>query len=175
MPKSKKERRLSDVQIYAAVAIVLVIAAAIITIIYMSQPPNFSEFKTAFTSASQVAIFARYNGTLLGVGGSSAVSCATAVIEQLHRVPSTINFFVVNQTSCTFATRGLGANNTASSNTVNITTTTSMDRCVNMSKGMPTLYINYSTENETIVGRGTLYISGDLLFLRECGIAVQLT
>ncbi len=172
--KSKKEGRLSDVQLYAVVGIVIVIAAAMIAIMYMSQPPNFTDFKNAFTSASQIAIFVGYNGTHLGIGGSSAVSCATAVIEQLRRAPNTINFFVVNQTSCTFATRGLGAN-TTSSNSVNVTTTTGIGRCLNMSKGMPTLYINYSTENETIVGRGTMYVSGNLLFLRECGISVQLT
>jgi hypothetical protein len=177
MPKSKKESKLSDAQLYAVVAIAVVIAAAIIAIIYVSQPPSFSEFKSSFVSASQVAIFAMYNGTHLGIGGSSAASCATAVIEQLHRAPSTINFFEVNQTSCTFATSGLGANSTSSSNSVsaNYTTTTGIGRCINMSRGMPTLYINYSTENETVIGRGTLYVSGNLLFLRECGIAVQLT
>jgi hypothetical protein len=167
MPKSRQRNRFSDARLYAVVAVILVIAAAIIAIMYMSQPPSFSSFRSAFNSASKIAIFAVYNGTNLGMGGSSAVSCATAVIEELHRTPSTINFFVVNQTSCTFAASGLGANNT--------TITTGIGRCVNMSKGMPTLYINYSRMNETVVGHGTLYISGNLLFLRECGIAVELS
>jgi hypothetical protein len=169
MPKSRQRNRISDARIYAVIAIALVMAAAIIAIVYLSQPPSFASFRSAFNSASQVAIFAMYNGTDLGMGGSSSVSCATAVIEELHRKPGTINFFVVNQTSCTFATTGLGSNAT------NATTTTGIGRCVNMSEGMPTLYINYSRVNETVVGRSTLYISGNLLFLRECGIAVELT
>lgn len=170
MPKSKKAEktdRISNVQIYAVVAVALVIVTAIITIIYLSQPPSFTSFKSAFKAASQIAIFAMYNGTHLGIGGSSAASCAIAVIEQLHRTPNTISFFEANQTSCTFATGGLGGSNN--------TTTVSIGRCINMSKSMPTLYINYSTLNETVVGRGTLYVSGNLLFLRECGIAQELT
>lgn len=159
-------------QLYAVLCMAIVLGAAIIAVIYLSKPPSFSEFRTAFVSANSVAIFAMYNGTLLGVGGSSTVSCATALIERLRRPSSSINFFVINQTSCTFATYGLGSNN---SSTSNATTTTGIGRCINMSKGMPVLYINYSTQNETVIGRGTLYVSGDLMFLRECGIAAQLT
>jgi hypothetical protein len=161
------KRSIPSMWICAIILVALAIAAAMVAVMYVSRPPSFSAFKSSFGSASQIAIFSMYNGTELGIGGSSAASCATAVIERLRRAPSTINFFEANQTNCTFASSGLG--------NTNAITTAGLGRCLNMTKGMPTLYIGYSTLNETVVGTGTLRVSGNLLFLRECGIAEELT
>ena len=51
MPKSKQNNqsnRLSNVQLYAVVVIALAIAAAIITVMYLSRPPSFVSFKSAY-------------------------------------------------------------------------------------------------------------------------------
>jgi len=111
-----------------------------------------------------------YNGTV----ESGTVGCATAIIEQIianrtyHRNSSTIDFNIIaNQTSC-IRTVGPGGK---TSNTF----VTSLQYCLNTTSTEPTIYINYSATNITIIRPDYLYMSGDLLFLRECGVAEQIS
>ena len=131
---------------------------------------SFDTFKSNFNSAKRVDIVvAAYNGTIL----SSTVGCATAVIEQIvgsktnHRNSTTIDLNIVNQTSC-IRKEGLGLN------TSNYTIVALQD-CLNMTKTEPTIYINYSLANTTVIKPNYLYVSGDQLFLRECGISSEIS
>ncbi len=155
---SRKSR--NSIRLYAVAAAVLAIAAAIVAVIYLSLPTSFATFRNAFISAPQVAIFARYNGTVLGAGGSSAVGCALQIIERLHGV--TVNFFQANQTSCTYAKIPGNVSNY---------TVVGLDACLDLSRGMPAVFLNYSSRDVTTVTPTRLYVSGDLVFLRQCGIA----
>ena len=156
--------------IIAAVAFVAIVAISYLVVsgFYSGNPStSFSVFKNNFYSAPRVAIYATaYNGTVM----SSTIGCATAIIEnivanaQAHRNSSTIDFFIVNQTLCTYV-RGLGMSNG---------TETSLGSCTNMSASEPTIYINYSLTNTTNVKPNYLYTSGNRLFLSECGIATEL-
>ena len=156
--------------IAAAIAFVAIVAAsyfAISTLYHGTTSGGFSAFKANFYSAPRVAIYATaYNGTVL----SGTVGCATAIIEnivanaQAHRNSSTIDFFIINQTACTYVA-GLGMSNG---------TETTVGSCLNMSGMEPTIYINYSLTNRTVVTPNYLYTSGDRLFLSECGIATEL-
>jgi hypothetical protein len=129
---------------------------------------SFLMFQKNYDSASRVDIFVTsYNGTIL----SSTIGCATAVIEQLvankqeHRNASTIDLNIINRTSC-IRSKGLG---TATANY----TVTSLQNCLNTSSAEPSIYINYSTTNQTIIKPDYLYISGDAVFLQECGLASE--
>lgn len=163
MPATNKKRN-PNLRLYAVTAIVLVIAAAIVSVLYLLQPPSFAAFKNAFTSAGQVAIFTQYNGTYLGSAGIATVGCATQIMQRLHGV--SINFFQINKTSCVYAR--------IPSNTSNYTTA-GIGKCLNLSKGMPAIFINYSIANVTTVTPSALYVSGNLMFLRQCGIAPLLS
>ncbi len=162
--------------IAALVVIILIIMVAIFAAVLLNPNQNnqntasFSAFIKNYDAAPRVNIFvAAYNGTVL----SSTVGCATAVIEQLvaskanHRNASTIDLNIINETAC-IRSNGLG-NATANY------TTTSLGNCLNTSSTEPSIYINYSSENVTIIRPDYLYIAGNGLFLRECGLASEIS
>ena len=158
---------------YAA-AIIIIIAIIGFAIVAGSfgnnQTTNFNTFRNNFNSAPRVEIFiTAYNGTVL----SGTAGCATAIIEEIvasktnHRNSTTIDFNIINQTSCVRES-GLGTR-------ANYTNSTLQD-CLNYINNYPTIYINYSsTANTTIIRPKYLYISGSSLFLRECGVASEIS
>lgn len=156
----------------AIIIIVAIIGVAIFANYYVignQTATPFTSFKNNFDSAPRVVIMvAGYNGTVL----SSTISCATSVIEQIvasktnHRDPSTIDLSIINQTSCVLSTGLEGKTNY---------TTTSLQNCINYTKTEPTIFINYTTKNTTLIHPDYLYISGDSLYLSECGVASQIS
>ena len=157
----------------AVVAVVIIIIAAGALLVYDNlfgsgqQSASFGTFKANFNTAPRVAIFATaYNGSIL----SSTVGCATAVIVQIvssqanHRNPSTIDYYVINQTSCVYSAAGLGQ---PTSNY----TTASVQSCLNVTRTEPTIFINYTATNSTIIRPDYLYTSGNAAYLAQCGIA----
>jgi len=159
----------------AIVIIVAIIGAAIFagSFIGQNQGGNFDAFKSNFNSAPRVAItVTAYNGTVL----SGTVGCATAIILQMassqsmHRNTSTIDFSIINQSSCLEA-RGLPGNGPNPNYT-----TTSVQNCINLTMSEPAIYINYSANtNTTIIKPKLLYISGTSTFLRRCGVAAEIS
>lgn len=164
-----------NARFYIIIAVAIILIASIVIMFKMSPASaasDFATFKGNFLSSSRVAIFATaYNGTVL----TSTVGCATKIIESVvgsktaHRNASTIDFYVVNATSCTYAKNGLGATNGANY------TTSSLSYCLNMSKNEPTIFLNYSSTNVTTIQPKFLYTSGNAMFLSECGVASELT
>ncbi len=160
----------------AIVIIVVIIAAAIFASPYIlngqsGSNASFNSFRNNFNSAPRVNIVvAAYNGTVL----SGTISCATAIIENivgsksLHRNASTIDLSIINQTGCILS-HGIGQLNGSNY------TVTSLQDCLNLTGTEPALYINYSTKNTTIIRPDYMYVSGDGVFLRECGVASSLT
>jgi hypothetical protein len=175
MPRSKKRAKECQPKGELIIAAAVFIAAAVVSyeligfFLAPGSSAGFSAFKRNFDSAPRVAIYAAaYNGTAL----SSTDRCASAIIEsiisssQQHRNASTIDLFIVNSTSCMYA-RGLGTGNGSVS---------SVGACLNMSKGEPTIYINYSaTSTKSAVEPDYLYTSGNSTFLGECGIATEIS
>lgn len=176
--KSKKEQAndsgLSLRARYAVVIGIIVIVAAIGSALFYglkpSAPSGFSAFQHSFLSSKNVGI---YVYDLNSTGYVGAVGCATALIEtivsspQYHRDPSTINFFVVNQSACTYSP-GLGSA-TSSTSVINLT------QCMGYVSREPSIFINYSATNSTVVRGGELYVTGNLKFLSECGISSEIT
>lgn len=173
--QSKRSKRSAGGAKYIVgiILVVLIIGVAIFAnSLLMAKPPNtsFNAFSRNFATAQRVNIFvADPNSTVY----QGTFGCASSVIIQIianktsHRNSSTIDFNVVNQTSC-IRSRGLGG---ATSNYI----TTSLQNCLNTTATEPTLYINYSSQNTTIIRPEYLYVSGTLLFLRECGVASEIS
>jgi hypothetical protein len=167
-------RKRGVVKYAVAVAIIVVIIGVAIfagSILSQGQSSSFGVFRSNFNSAPRVAIFVTaYNGTIF----TGTLGCATSVIQEIvasrtnHRNSSTIDFNVLNQSTCT-RSKGLSTQGTNY-------TTTSVQNCLNISGTEPTLFINYSTSaNTTIIKPDYLYIAGDAQFLRQCGIADQIS
>ncbi len=158
----------------AIIIVVAIIGAAIFAGLISGQSgSSFDTFKANFNAAPRVAILVTaYNGTVL----SGTVGCATAIILQIassaqnHRNTSTIDFDIINQSSC-IETRGLSGTVPKPNYT-----TTSVQNCLNITQKEPTIYINYSAnQNSTIIKPRYLYIAGTSTFLRECGVASQIS
>ena len=170
--KEEEKHKSANTYIIVAAIVFIVVAAAVyelVGIVFKSNTSgSFGTFKSNFNSAQRVAIYATaYNGTVL----SSTVGCATMIIEnivgssQTHRNASTIDLFIINETRCTYTMGlGLGSNGTE----------TSLSDCLNRGSSEPTIYLNYSLTNTTVIKPNYLYTSGDRLFLNECGIATEI-
>ena len=168
----KKPGRMSSIAIIIAiVAVIAVIAAIAYARLYSSSSSSFNAFKSAFNSAPKVGIYVTADNS---TGLSSTVGCATTLIErivetpQTHRSPSSIGFYVMNSTSCVYSSNGLGG-------TIKNYTYTSTENCLNFSRGVPSIFLNYSNANSTLITHDSLYISGDAAFMNQCGIAYELT
>lgn len=159
--------------VIAIIIIFIIIAAAIVTNLLLnqkSQPStSFDIFKKNYDAAPTVNIFVGdYNTSAFSI----TIGCATSLIEQIvasqsyHRNASTIDLNIVNQTSC-IRTNGLGV---TGGNYIN----TTLQNCLNTSSTEPSIYINYSSVNTTIIRPEYLYFAGNLLFLRECGVAPEM-
>lgn len=131
---------------------------------------SFQAFQSHFYAAPRVAIYVTY---LNGSTFSYSAGCAYALIEKLvgsssyHRNASTIDFLIIaNSTSCLTPNGALGSSN--GTNVVPI------QKCLSTSSSEPSVFINYSSVNSTVIRSGNLYTSGDALFLTECGISSEL-
>jgi len=169
----KTEGKLKLKYVIGIIFVVIIIGIAIFASSFFAQnsPVGFDTFKNNFNSAPRVDIMiAGSNGTVL----SSTVGCATAVIQQIiaskanHRDSSTIDFTIINQTSC-IRTTGLGSRTTPNYTTV------SLQSCLDLAKKEPTIFINYSTTNKTVINPSYLYIAGTKTFLLQCGVASQIS
>ena len=134
-----------------------------------SSTASFSTFSNNFYSAPAVAIVVSgSNGTEL----SSAIGCGTLIIEQITenqatpRNASSIDFYSMNSTSCTYS-MGLGY-------PLKNASYASPAQCISMASAVPRIFVNYSSSNSTIITTDALYVSGDTDFLAMCGIASEL-
>lgn len=173
--KAKEESKgLSRKHMIAIIGLIIIIFAIAYGLTYeysQNTSGSFLTFKNNFNSAPRVAIFVTaYNGTAL----TSTVGCATSLVEQLvesptnHRNSTSIDFLVLNQSSCVYTANGLG-------NIISNYTYTSVQNCINISKSEPSIFINYSSSNSSIIKPEAVYVSGDAKFLGECGVASELS
>lgn len=165
------------VYVAAAVAIVFIILLGGFIISEMNVPggqqpatAQLSAFLGNFASSPRAGILVTYyNGSTFG----ASVTCATGLIEQLisspatHRNTTTLDFFIVNQTSCVYSPSGLGS---AGKNY----TYTTPSNCIASASGEPTIYINYNSTNATVATPAALYVHGTMGYLERCGIASEI-
>lgn len=153
-----------------AVIILLVLAGIAIAAAYLI--PNalsgvsFPTFKQNFDSAPRVAIAVTYyNNTQL----NSETLCFTDIVEVIShtRDPSTIDFFALNSTNCTYAPNGLGH--------VLYPLSSTPAACVKAASSEPGIFLNYSDSNRTAITAYHMYIYANGKYLSKCPIAVDLS
>jgi hypothetical protein len=176
MPKKaqKTTRKQGPPATAYAIAVIVFLAVAAVSYVIVNDiysaaaPGGFSAFKSNFDAAQRIAIYVPdYNNTVFSITGTCADKLITSIVTYARRNSSSIDYFIVNRTSCTYV-RGLG---TKASNG----TTTSIAGCQSLSGSEPTIYLNYSLKNTTVIKPDYLYTSGDSLFMSECGIATEIS
>jgi len=171
--KKREQKPNNLLKLIGVLAFIIIIVAVIFGAYEFYSTPqqsaSFSTFESNFNSAPNVAIVVSAdNGTAL----SYAINCEISLIETItsshinHKAPSAMSIYIMNKTSCTYL-NGLGV---ASGNYL----TATPSECINMTKGIPSIFINYSNTNSTIITPYSIYFSGNAKFLQTCGIAPEL-
>jgi len=165
--RAKQQKRSNSAR-YAAIVIVVTLIAIAASIIYSTYflQPSFSVFQSNFNSAKQVGIYVQdYNSLIY----TSTENCANKLIYNISKAGrnvSTINFFVLTNDSCIYSP---GFSLPISPKNASI------QECLNFSARNPSIFINYSPTNTTIIKPSKLYFIGNAEFLGECGIAYEIT
>ncbi len=166
---ARREKKEEDTSVKSMLLITIPLLAAFIVFFAFVLPMlsvPFSTFKSNFLSAQRVAVLAQYGNS---AGSGSVLQCATQVVQIIahSRNASSIDFYVLNGTSCTYPVGGLGHTVTLSTN--------STQNCINMTRSEPSLFLNYSATNSTLITTSRLYISGNEAYMSSCPIAVDLS
>jgi hypothetical protein len=173
---SSKQQSNAISNIYIALAALAIVVVAFAIFLYIRQVnqtalnSSMSSFKTNFFAAKHVGIYVAYPNSTLFAGSEA---CATKIIEVIaenktnHMAPSNISFYVLNSTACTYVNSLV--------NTSGKAVNASASFCVNQSKTNPSIFINYSATNGTIVTPTKLVFQGDFTYLYQCPIAYELT
>lgn len=165
--RSERKQKESNLRNALLIAVPAVLAFAIFFFIVLpTLSVPFSTFKDNFLASQRVALVASYtdpnqSGTVL--------QCATQLVQVVaHSKNATaIDFYVFNDTACTYPVGGLGHTVTLATNTI--------QNCINMTRSEPTIFLNYSSMNSTSITPYKLYIGGDTQYMAECPIAVDLS
>lgn len=163
--KETSER--GNLLIYAVIIVAIVAVAAMI---YYSSSLNsntsvpFSTFKQNFNSAKGVSISSTYSTEGQFINESQCFASIIQIVSH-SRLPSTIAFYLINQTSCTYSTTGLG-------NKVN-PIVTNASYCVSRAMNETGIFLNYSTSNSTYIQPQHMYIYGNSAYMKACPIAAD--
>lgn len=131
---------------------------------YNQSNLTYLTFLNNVNSSARVAIIQSYNnGTVLG---EEEYCYSLLAIQQLAhtRKPSTIDFFIISQqnATCTYSSSGLGGQ-------INVTNS-SASSCLNRISSEPSIFINYSLSNSTIVTPSSVTINANQAFLSRCTV-----
>ncbi len=154
---------------YLALAVVLILAIASIYFLYLaalnSVGVSFSSFKYNFNAATRGAVAVTYTNNTQSVSESK---CYTVLMQVLgsHRNPSTIDFLLMNQTTCQYSPTGLG-------HAINVVTANASS-CIKVALSEPSIFLNFSNTNGTQVYPYHLYIKGNDNYMSSCPLAVGL-
>jgi hypothetical protein len=167
---TRKERPAALSQARVAIAAVLVVIAAFAAFYFLVLPSMsnvpFTTFKGNFDSAARVALVVEY-------GNQSQYSlesqCFPVLVQALafSRNASTIDFFILNSTTCYYPSAGLG-------HPSNVTTSAPAG-CLAKAGSEPALFLNYSAANRSVVKAYDLYVYGNAAYMAKCPIAVDLS
>jgi len=165
---SKKSDKKSNKAIYAVVIIAILAVAAIIIYsvsIQSNASVPFSTFKQNFNNAQRVSIASTYNTEGQFINESQCFSSIIQIVSHT-RLPSTLDFYLINQTSCTYSKSGLGNQVTP------ITTNASF--CRGRALNETGIFINYTgAGNYTYIEPQHMYIYGNSSYMRACPIAAD--
>ncbi len=161
------------------VVLLLVFAAIVVIAVFFGSysllssgsgsSANYTVFWNNFAAAPRAGIVIDYYNSSVF---SSGLSCATSLIQNiiesqsLHRNSSTLDFYVINSTACTYSL-GLGG---TSSNSL----TGTPSQCESLSAAEPRIVIGYALRNITKFNSTVLSIEGNADYLQMCGVSSTL-
>jgi hypothetical protein len=147
-----------------AIIILLAVLTYLLVVDYTIVP--FTTFKSNFQAAPRVAIAAVYYNSSQYLYVSQ---CAAYVIQMIgkQRNASTIDFFIMNRTTCYYSPTGLGHAITVS--------TKPASSCISLARSEPSIFLNYSSTNSTTVSAYHAYVQGNANYMRACGIAIGMS
>ena len=153
---------------YVIAAAVAIAALAVIAYFVLGSASNvsFSSFKQNFESAQRVAVVVHYhNSSTYGLENT----CTTYLVEVLasHRNPSTIDFFTIDNNTCTYIPGGIGHPGNVS--------TTDAATCLKTASSEPSISLSYGSYNRTETTPYGITIYGDSAYMRACPIAVDMS
>lgn len=167
---AKKEPGKQESQLKTAITVAVPIIA-ILLIFYFAVLPStsvtvpFTTFQKTYLSAPRVGVLLSYqNQSQYGV----ASQCATELVQIIAqgRNATTIDYYVLNRTECTYPTGGLG-------HSISIATN-STGWCINASKSEPDIFLNVSSVNSTTITARKLYVHGNTQYMNACPIAIEI-
>ncbi len=153
-----------------AILAAAVVIAAFLAFFYLVLPSisnvPFTTFKGNFDSARRVAITVTYGSQSQY---SAESQCFPTLVQSvaLTRNASTIDFFILNGTTCFFPSAGLGRAS-------NVTAGPPAD-CLAKARSEPGIFLNYSATNGTVVKAYALYVYGNAAYMAKCPIAVDMS
>lgn len=163
---SKEQKRSRSGSGYVVVA--LVVAAVLLIGLYVlssSTTVPFSTFKQNFDNSQRVSVAVTYyNQTQY----NDVSPCFSSIIQVVShdRQASTIDFFLLNRTSCTYSKTGLGGQV--------VPATTNASYCLNIARSEPGIFLNFSQSTRTVVTPYRLYVYGNSSYMNECPVAIDL-
>ncbi len=166
-PRKQESKKQSSKMLYAAAVIGILVVIAII--LYSSSTQSnanvpFSTFKQNFNNANRVSIAATYLTEGQFINESQCFSSIIQIVSHT-RLPSTIDFYLINQTSCTYSSTGLGNQVTP--------ITTNASYCIGKALNETSIFLNYSLGNTTMIQPQHMYIYGDSSYMKACPIAAD--
>jgi len=155
-----KERKQADKEGLSTTKIVLiavVVIGLILLLFFFVVLPGpvtvpFSTFKTNLDAASRVAVILTYGNQTQFVEESQCAAQIVQVMAHLRNA-TTIDFYIMNNTLCTYPVGGLG-------HTVTIANATPT-ACLGMVDSEPSVFLNYSASNSSIITAYRLYVKGN--------------
>ncbi|ASI13482.1 hypothetical protein Mia14_0144 [Candidatus Mancarchaeum acidiphilum] len=155
-------------------SVIIVVAAIIISIAIISlhtgaQSNNLAAFESYYKSSPNLNIYVNATNSSSFV---NTLGCADSLIEviienkTIHKSPSDINLFIMNNTSCIYSKGLVNVENYSNA---------SISKCLSYSNSSPTIMINEGPINKTIVSGKRISYYGTPAFIENCGIAYELS
>ncbi|MDE1851654.1 MAG: hypothetical protein KGH69_03130 [Candidatus Micrarchaeota archaeon] len=168
--KKKEEKPKKGMSKYLQMALVLVVAAILIAVVYLlytSAPVSFSTFKSNFQSANRVSITATYYNTTQYADESPCMNSIIQVIAHTRKA-STIDFFFIDASNntCTYPIGTVGGQISVGS--------TNSSTCLNTARSEPGIFLNYSQGNAKVVTPYRLTVYGNSTYMSSCPIAIEM-
>ncbi len=143
------------------------VIAAMFYYIYSTQITTpFPTFLANFRVASRIAVAEVYgNDTQYAYTNPCAVNLIQMIAHS--RNASTMDFFIMNKTTCYYSASGLG-------HTLSNVSMVSASKCMKYALSEPSIFLNYSMANSTYTTPYHLYVAGNANYMAKCGIAVDM-
>jgi hypothetical protein len=163
--EKKEEKPKGKNQGYLVVGIILILALFIIYLVFFAFPSatgaSFPAFKSNLNAAPRIAVTVVFNS-------SAQFACAAHVVGILAstRYANTIDFSIINGTTCTYSASGLGHAGSV--------TTTNASSCLSKADGEPGIFLNYTGgANSTVITPYRMYVYGNASYYQTCSIVTE--